>query len=346
MDERFVVALSRDFMDDHGGIGWGDIGLDALEAVPGVEWRFLEGHTEEVTPEQLTGVDALLLLLPRVTAATLEGADRLKIVARFGVGYDNVDVAACTDNGVVVTITPDGVRRPMAVAALTLTLAITHRLVIKDRLTRYGGWDQKLSHMGMGLTGRTLATVGLGNIAREFLFLAAPLGMRHVAADPYVEPDLAADLGVELLELEDLMEQADVVVVTSALTPETHHLIDGPLLQRMKPTAHLVNIARGPVVDQAALTEVLRSEGIAGAALDVFESEPISPDDPLTGLDNTILTPHAVGWTDEVAMGNGSSACRAIIDVAEGRMPEYPVNPEAADGPRARRRLTPREVAA
>lgn len=346
MDERFVVALSRDFMDEHGGIGWGDIGLDALEAAPGVEWRFLEEHTEVIAPEQLAGVDALLLLLPRVSAATLRGADRLKIVARFGVGYDNVDIAACTENGVLVTITPDGVRRPMAVAALTLTLAVTHRLVIKDRLTRYGAWHQKMRHMGMGLTGRTLATVGLGNIAREFVTLAAPLGMRHVASDPYVEPGVAAELGVELLPLEDLMEQADVVVVTCALTPETHHLIDGPLLARMKPTAHLVNIARGPVVDQAALTEVLRSGAIAGAALDVFESEPIAPDDPLLDLDNTIVTPHAVGWTDEVAMGNGSSACRAILDIAEGRMPEYPVNPEAAEGPQARIELKRREVAA
>ncbi|MET9023717.1 NAD(P)-dependent oxidoreductase [Actinopolymorpha sp. NPDC004070] len=328
----FRVGITRDFRAPDGSIGWGDIGLSALEQVPGVEWEFLPTETDgldELPAEVVAAYDALLVLTPRVTAASLTGANRLRIVARFGVGYDNVDVAACTDAGVVVTITPDGVRRPVAVSALTLLLALTHRVRVKDQLVRTGRWEDKLDHLGVGVTGRTLGVVGWGNIGQEVSRVCSPLGMRRLAADPYADAAAAVRAGVELVDLDELLDHSDFVILTCALTQHTRGLIDAERLARMKPSAFLVNVARGPVVDQPALTRALAERRIAGAALDVFDPEPPSPDDALLALDNVLLAPHAIAWTDELALGNGRSAVQAILDVAAGRRPTYVVNPQA-----------------
>jgi phosphoglycerate dehydrogenase-like enzyme len=252
--DTFRVGLTRDFLGPDGRVTFGDIGLSLLDEAPGVSWEFLAEGTRELRSDQVGGYDALLVLAPRVSAATLAGADRLAVVARFGVGYDNVDVDACTRAGVLLTITPDGVRRPVAAAVLTLVLALAHQLLIKDRLTRSGRWAEKLAHLGVGLTGRTLGVVGLGNIGREVFTLARPLGMRFLAHDPYARPADAEALGVELVGLEALLRAADFVCLCCALTKDTHHLIDAGRLALMKPSAYLVNVARGPVVDQRALT--------------------------------------------------------------------------------------------
>jgi D-3-phosphoglycerate dehydrogenase len=281
----------------------------------------------------------LLVLAPRVTAATLAGADRLAIVARFGVGYDNIDVPGCTAAGVLLSITPDGVRRPVAASVMALVLALGHKLLIKDRMTRAGRWAEKLDHMGMGLTGRTLGVVGLGNIGREVFALARPFGMRHAAADPYASAAEAAAIGVELLPLDDLLGSSDFICICCALTPETHHLVDARRLAFMRPTSYLINVARGPIVDQRALTETLIEGRIQGAGLDVFENEPIDPEDPLLALENVILAPHAICWTDECFRGNGRSACASILEVAAGRVPVNVVNREAADHPSLREKL-------
>jgi D-3-phosphoglycerate dehydrogenase len=319
-------------------VAFGDIGLDLLDEA-GLEREFIAESAAELRADQLQGYDALLLLAPRVTAASLDGVDRLAIVARFGVGYDNVDVAACTRSGVILTITPDGVRRPVAVSAITLLLAASHKLLIKDRLTRQGRWAEKLDHMGMGVTGRTLGLIGLGNIGGEIAALAAPFGMRRIAFDPYASAGAAAASGVELTALEALLGEADYVCISCALTPETRHLIDGARIALMKPTAYLINVARGPIVDQAALTAALRERRIQGAALDVFEEEPVRPDDPILTLENVILCPHAICWTDECFRLNGRSASRSIVEVARGRAPRFVVNAEALESPRFRERL-------
>jgi phosphoglycerate dehydrogenase-like enzyme len=339
VDETFGVGISRDFLKPDGSLGFGDIGLDLLAAAPGVAWEFLAENTCELRPDQIRGYDAIAILTPRVTATTLAGADRLAVVARYGVGYDSVDVDACTRHGVLLTITPDGVRRPMATAILTLMLALSQRLLAKDRLTRTGGWERKLDYMGTGLTGRVLGSIGLGNIGRELFTLAKPLEMRHQAHDPYVASDDAAALGVDLVDLDTLLRTSDVVAVNCSLTPETHHLLDADRLALMKPSAFLINTARGPIVDQAALTSALQERCIAGAGLDVFEREPVDPDDSILALDNVIVSPHALGWTDEWAYVTGRSAGEAILDVAAGRVPRYVVNRAAIDTPAVRAKL-------
>jgi D-3-phosphoglycerate dehydrogenase len=324
----FRVGLTRDFLKDDGTIGFGDIGLD-LFASSDVDWEFLPSLDPEILPEHARDYDGLLVLAPGVGAGTVQGAGRLKIVARFGVGYDNVNVAACTQAGVALTITPDGVRRPVAVAAMTLVLALSHKLLIKDRLTRAGRWADKLNFIGQGVAGRTLGIIGLGNIGRELALLAKPFAMRLIAYDPWIAPECAMEAGVELLSLVDLLRHADYVCICCALTPDTHHLINAPRLGSMKKSAYLINVARGPIVDQAALVQALQSGQIQGAGLDVFEQEPIASDDPLLVLDNVILAPHAICWTDECFGQNGRAAITSLIDVARGIVPKNVVNRDA-----------------
>jgi phosphoglycerate dehydrogenase-like enzyme len=280
MRDGFLVGVTRDFLKPDGTLGFGDIGL-ALFDEAGVEWEYLPAPGPEIPSECATEYDGLLVLSPRVTARTLEGVGRLKVVARFGVGYDNIDVPACTEAGVVLTITPEGVRRPVAVAALTFLLALSHKLLVKDRMTRAGRWGDKLGHIGQGVTGRTLGIVGLGNIGRELSALARPFGLTVLAHDPWVKLEVATAAGAELVSLEHLLRRSDYVCLCCALTEQTRHLISAGRLALMKPTAYLINVARGPVVDQAALYRALRDHKIAGAGLDVFEHEPVDPADPI-----------------------------------------------------------------
>jgi len=336
----FRLGVTRDFLKPDGSLGFGDIGLALLDEQPGLEWEFLPEQHAELPLAVADRYDALLVLAPKVTDATVDGCRRLGLVARFGVGYDNVNVPACTANNVMLSITPDGVRRPVASSVLAFLLALAHKLPLKDRLTREGRWGEKLAHMGLGLTGRTLGVLGLGNIGREVFRLAAPLEMRHVGHDPHVTGEQAAAAGIEWLSLDELLATADFVVICCALSPETFHLLDAPRLERMKPTAYLINVARGPIVDQAALTRVLEQRKIAGAALDVFEQEPIDPRDPLLALDNVILAPHAICWTDECFLNNGRSAVRSILDFASGRPPQHLVNRDVLDQPAMQAKLS------
>jgi phosphoglycerate dehydrogenase-like enzyme len=330
----FRVGVTRDIL---GADGRPVYDLSPLDALPGVDWEFIAEDVDELSPAHVAAHDAIVLFHPRVGAATLAEDDRPLLVARLGVGYDTVDVEACTERGVLVTLTPDSVRRPMAAGAMAFVLALAHRLAEMDRHVRAGGWE-RFAHIGTGLTGRVLGLVGLGNLGREIALLAAPFELEVIAVDPYVaEPPS----GVRLVELEELLRTADFVVVVCPLTDETHHLLDARRLALMRPAAYLVNVARGPIVDQRALAEALESGAIAGAALDVFEREPVDRDDPLLRLDNVLLAPHAVGLTDELFRLGGASVARTVGAVAAGRIPEHVVNREALDHPRLRERLRP-----
>lgn len=342
MAEPFRVGFSPSFFGPDGESLFGYIGLDLLDAAPGVEWVAMPPVSRPMTPDDIAGYDALALLGERVTAETLAGNDRLAVIARYGVGYDAIDVPACTEAGVLLTITPEGVRRPMAAVNLTFLLALSHRLLEQDRLIRAGGWARKTAVRGVGLMGKTLGTIGLGNIAREFLGLARPLGMRFIAHDPYATPELAAEHGVELVDLDTLLQEADFVTVACALTPETHHLLNAERLALLKPTAYLISTARGPIVDQAALTEALREKRIAGAGLDVFEQEPIDPNDPILELDNVILSPHNLCLTDEWAALTGRQALGGVLEVAAGRVPSQVVNRGAEASPKLAAKLARR----
>ena len=339
MSDVFRVGYTKDFLGPNGTVGWGDIGLSGYDGVPGLEFGYLAENEKVISAANAAGYDALGVLGGQITAELLDHAPRLAIVARFGVGYDNVDIDAATRNDVVVTITPDGVRRPMAATAMTFILALSHRLLQKDRLTREGRWAEKLDYMGDGVTGKTLGLIGLGNIARDLLGLAAPWGMRHLAHDPYVTPEQAAAAGVELVDLETLLRDSDYVVILCRLTDETHHLINRERLALMKPSAYLISIARGPIVDEVALHQALVTGVIRGAGMDVFEQEPVDPANPILTLDNVIVAPHALCWTDECALGNGTGLRDSILDVRRGIAPRHVVNREVLDSPRFKEKL-------
>jgi phosphoglycerate dehydrogenase-like enzyme len=339
MSGSFRIGYTKDFLNDRGEVGWGDIALDLYDGVADIDVSYLDVDERTITPANAAGYDALGVLAPRITAELVDNLPQLAIVARFGVGYDTVDIDACTRNGIAVTITPDGVRRPMASVAMAFMLALAHRIIEKDRITREGGWGRKLDYMGYGITGRTLGAIGLGNIGRDFLSLAAPWGMRQIAYDPYVSPEQAAAIGVELVDLDTLMRESDYIVVLCKLTDETFHLINAERLRQMKPSAFLINIARGPIVDEPALYEALRSRQIRGAGLDVFEQEPVDLANPILTLDNVIVAPHALGWTDESARGIGTGVITSILAVREGRVPENLVNREVVDSPRFQEKL-------
>ncbi len=339
MTELFRVGVTRDFIRTNGELGFGGAGVRLLEQTPGIEVTFLTEHGRELRPEDIAGFDAIGVLGSRVTPATLEGNERVALVARFGVGYDNIDVPACSANGVFLTITPEAVQRPMAVVNLTFILALAGRLLEQDRLTRAGRWADKQDARGTGLVDKTLGTIGFGRIAQETHRIAKPLGMRHIAYDPYADAAVAETTDVALTDLGTLLKESDFVVVAAALTPETRHIINAERLALMKPTAHLISTARGPLVDQAALYEALRDRRIAGAGMDVFEQEPVDPDDPILTLDNVIVTPHALCWTDECERIMGESILRSVQEVIAGKTPTNVVNREAADTPAMREKL-------
>ena len=326
MTNSFRVGITRDTLREDGTPIFDPGALRILEEA-GLAWEFIDENVRELTAAHGARYDALCVLNPRVPAAAVSGPERrVKIVARMGVGYDSVDVAACTANGVILTNTPDGVRRPVAVSILLLILAVSHKLLTKDRITRAGRWAETTMHMGVGLSGRTVGSIGVGNIGSEMFRLLAPLDMVHLAYDPYAKAEDAANLRVRLADKDTVLREADFVCINTPLTPETRHMIGAREIALMKPTAYLINTARGPIVDEAALHAALAERRIAGAALDVFEREPIGADHPMVGLDNVILTPHSVCWTDEFFRNNASSAFRSVVAVSRGDRPTYVVN--------------------
>jgi D-3-phosphoglycerate dehydrogenase len=339
--DSFRVALSGDFKKADGTPTYPDFDLAPLRAAPGVEMAFIDSASP-IHCEQLEDFDALILLSHRFAAESVPRSGRLGVVARFGVGYDTVDINACTNAGIALVITPDGVRRPVAVSIITLMLALTGKLMAKDRLTRVAaaGFARRAGYMGMGLVGRTLASLGIGNIGAELFRLVKPFEMRFIAHDPYADKAVAAELGIELVGLEDAFRRADVLSVNVPLSPATRHLVNAERLALMKPTAYLINTARGPIVDQRALTEALQERRIAGAGLDVLEQEPPDPADPILKLDNVILAPHALCWTDQCFAGNGAADVKAVVEFQHGHVPRGVVNRTVLEGDVWKMRLT------
>ena len=335
----FKVGVSGDLFDSRGEPTFGRKPLALLNQL---DWEKLPAGLRTITPEHAAAYDALYLSTQKVSGSILEIPNlRLKLISRHGVGYDAIDIPAMTKAGVLVANTPDAVRRPVATIAILLMLALSHRLFTKDRLTRDGRWTERTEHMGMGLTGRTLGVVGAGGIGKELLKMARVFDLRLLAADPYVDFATIESLHARKVTLDELMTQSDFVVITCLLNDETRKLIGAPQLALMKPTAYLINVARGPIVDERALYETLSSRRIAGAALDVFEEEPTPATNPILQLDNVIVSPHALAWTDELFSGIARTAIGALLAVASGRRPQFLVNPEALSHPRVKAWLTP-----
>jgi phosphoglycerate dehydrogenase-like enzyme len=327
---KLRVAVSPDVVSADGRPIYDPSVLSLLDH-PNIEWSYMKADLPVVTPEFAAQHDVLCAMLERVNPTSFARGDhRLKLVARFGVGYDTIDVPSCTANGVMLTLAPDGVRRPVATNVITFVLALAQKLFLKDKLTREGRWNEKTSHMGMGLTGRTLGLVGVGNIGAEVFRLGMPFEMKHIAYDPFVKPEHIKGLNVEMVSsLDELMRRSDFVSINCPLSAKTKGLIGPHELGLMKPTAYIINTARGPIIQEKALYEALAAGRIAGAGLDVFEVEPTPRDNPILKLDNVIVTPHGLCYTDECFTGIARNTFEAVRALADGVAPKYVVNREA-----------------
>ncbi|MEO7157292.1 MAG: NAD(P)-dependent oxidoreductase [Vicinamibacterales bacterium] len=317
----FRVGLTSDLLNRNGEPSFGRGPLALLDD-PRITWEYLPESVTEITPDIMARYDGLYVNASRVTAASVARDDlRVRIVSRHGVGYDSVDVRALAERGVIATNTPIAIRRPVSVAAMTFIFALAGRLVEKDRLTRTGRWNDRTDCMGQGLTTRTLGVIGAGGIGREFLGLARPFGWRMLAADPYADGAAISALGATVLPLDELLAASDFVVATVLLNDETRHLMNAARFARMKRSAYFINLSRGPIVDEPALIAALRNGIIAGAGIDVFEQEPVAPDNPLLTMDNVLVTPHALCWTDECFDAIAREGLGCLADFAHGRTP-------------------------
>ena len=334
------IAASGDFLRPDGLPAYPGFDFTPLTRDRSIEFRYLD-QSPKISPADISNVDVLILSGSRVVRESFHPNLRLGLIAQFGAGFDHIDLDAATANAVAVTNTPIGVRRPMAVAIMTLILALVTRLPAKSHLAREGrdGWVQAAQLTGTGLTGMTLSSIGLGNIATDLFKVMRPLDMRFIAHDPFADAELAKGLGVELVSLDDAFALADIITVNCPLTNDTHHIASARHIGLMKPSAYLVNTSRGATVDQAALIDALRSKHIAGAALDVFEEEPLPQTSQLLGLDNVILTPHSLCWTNELYSGCGKDAIGAALDFIAGHAPRFIVNRNVVVKPEWQARL-------
>ena len=336
----FRVGLSADFLNEDQKLIFPDFGLDLLEKELGVSYNFIKDFKAEYTPDQLAPYDVVISLKPRVTIASLTTVDRLCAIGRAGVGYDNVDLQACTEADVAVYITPQAVIRPMAESIVLFILALSHHLVWKDGMVRKGQWRESTRLMGREPRDRILGSIGLGGIGTEVVHLMRPFHVgAFLAYDPYLNPVKASSLGVELVSLEDLLHRSDYVLVNCPLTPETRHLLGEREFALMKRDAVLVNAARGPIVDEAALIQAVQDKIIAGAALDVTEQEPLDPSSPLRTMENVIVTSHSIGWTEELFRDIGRTDCAGALAIFRGESPAGVVNKDVLNRPGFLRKL-------
>jgi phosphoglycerate dehydrogenase-like enzyme len=340
MKNTFRIGLTPDFYVDAKGY-FEDVTQKMFGGVPGIEFGPMPPQPGKVaTPDALNQFDGVVALALRFTADSFKGVNRLAIIARWGVGYDSVDVPALSAADALLCITPNGVRRPVAEAILTFAFTLSKHVFQLDRMTRAGKWRGEMASLGGDIRGSVLGSLGCGNIARDLFRMAQPLGFsRLLASDPFVTQDQVNDLGVEMVDSDTLFHESDFVCVNTFLNDQTRGLVGERQFRLMKPTAYFINTARGPIVQHDALVKALKEKWIAGAGIDVFPAEPPPNDDALFELDNVILAPHALAWTNGLMHDNGVETCGHVLKVAHGEVPDAVVNREVLDSPGFRKKL-------
>lgn len=311
-------------------------GLDKISEYYEVDlWPEYTPPPYEVLLSKAKEYDALVTLLTDKVDCNLlkESQPNLRIVAQYAVGFDNIDLECATKYGVYVTNTPGVLTEAVADFTWGLILAITRRIVEADAFVRSGEWYSKktgwhpLMMLGFEVNGKTLGIIGMGRIGRAVAERAKGFKMKILYYDAYrLPPEMEEKLGAEYVPLETLLKESDIVSIHVPLTKETYHLISEKELRMMKPTAYLINTARGKVVDTEALVKALKEKWIAGAALDVFEEEPLPPDHPLTKLDNVVLAPHAASATTETRTKMAMLVAENLIAFLKGEVPPTLVN--------------------
>lgn len=316
---------------DHGTIAPEETVLRAA----GVEYRLHQAKSEEDVIAAARDADAIILQYAPITGRVLDGLPRCRIAVRYGVGVDTVDLAAATERGVMVANVPDYCIEEVSDHAIAMLLSLWRGVTSYDRAIRNGTWSTTERRPMPRLAGSVVGVIGLGRIGAQAARKAAGVGMRVIGHDPYLS---SLPAGVQKLTLDELLQQADAVSLHLPLTTESRHLINEAALRKMKPSALLVNTARGGIVDTAALIRALREGWIAGAALDVLEQEPVPRDSPLLSLPNVILNPHASWYSDQSVPELKRKTAEIAIAVLRGQRPASVVNPDVYASPSLRAR--------
>jgi len=305
-------------------------------ATVGARPVFAETGEEEELVELVRDAEGILTCFARVTPRVVESGPLLQVIARYGVGVDNIAVDVATTLEIPVTNVPSYCEHEVSEHALALMFALARKTVVYDRSVHGGEWSLAEGHPIHRIAGTTLGIVGFGRIGRVLARKAQGLGMTVVVHQPRLAGSDARAAGVEAVTLDELARRADFISLHLPLDEATRHIVGREFLRTLKPSAFLVNTARGGIVDRDALLEALREGWIAGAAIDVVEPEPLPPDDPLLALPNLIATPHVAYYSEESLVDLGRLAAECVAAVLAGRRPAAIVNPEVLAAPRWR----------
>lgn len=301
--------------------------LDVLNAAPDLNIVAPGQMSRAELLAALPDADALIIRsASKIDAEALAAATKLKMIARAGVGVDNVDIPDATNRGIVIMNTPDGNTISTAEMTFGLMLALARQIPQAHATMLAGKWDRK-SFMGVELRGKTLGVVGFGRIGRAVAKRAIAFEMTVVAFDPYIPADVAADLGVELVDLDTIYERSDFISLHAVLTDETRDMINTQTIAKMKPGVRIIDAARGALINEPDLADALKSGKVAGAALDVYPTEPPPPDDPLIGLPNVVHTPHLAASTEDAQIVVAVDAAKLIVEALATGKYNNVVNP-------------------
>ena len=299
-------------------------GIEILKTVAEVDVK--TGLSKDELAAIIGDYDALAVRSEtKVTAEIIAAANKLKIIGRAGVGVDNIDVEAATNRGILVVNSPEGNTLAAAELTVAMLLALARNIAPADQTLRGGKWDRK-KYMGSEVYGKTLGVVGLGKIGREVVSRLQAFGMSILGYDPYLKPEQAESLGIKLVDLDTLYKESDYITVHVPKTKETTGMINADKIALMKPTVRLINVARGGIMDEAAVAEAAKSGRIAGAAIDVFTTEPAPADNPLLGIPNVLTTPHLGASTEEAQVNVAIDIAEQIVDVLNGKPARAAVN--------------------
>ena len=312
---QFTLGISGDLLTKDSNPCFGEKPLEAIYKEKNILVEWMKPNIQILSEKETSKYDAILLNSPKLTKDSINpNNNRLKIVSRFGVGYDSIDLDVLKKNKIILTNTPNAVKRPVAVASLTMILSLSSKLMIKDNLLREGRWNERTNHMGVGLINKTLGLIGFGGIGREFVKISKDLFKKVICYDPFVSIEEMKNLQVDKVDFDEIAYLTDFLVILCDLNEKTRGMIDSTFLNKMKSSSYLINLSRGPVVKENDLIISLKQNKIAGAGLDVMTNEPIHESNELINFKNTILTPHSLCWTDECFNSIATEAISSILN--------------------------------
>ena len=352
----FNLKFSGDYLNEKGEVATGYFGEDIFAKAPFIKHEFLldqspvtQGaafwdklYSLKMEPKHIAEANGLVVIRPYIKSSTFaEGAKNLVAIGRAGVGTDKIDMDACTENDVAVFNAPESLTHSTASAAMLFIIALAKRLPAQERMARSGCWSDQANITGDDLVGQTLGVVGLGRISRELIRLLAPFKMRVLAVDIYpCTPEEAAKLNITFApDLDTLLRESDYVSMHCTLNDSTRGMIGEREFRLMKPTAYFINAGRGELVKQDALVRALTEQWIAGAGLDVFAEEPLPLNNPLTKLDNVILSPHWLPTTHRAVQIVSTAMAEGMVKAAQGKVPDNVVNRAVLERPGFKKKL-------